>query len=73
MPGSATKARSREQSRVPSAVIFGLAAAGMVLLLAASGGGASNKGTPADWVSVVKIVVGVLPLLLAKATSSRCI
>ena len=45
--------------------IFGLAAVGSVLLLAASGGGASNNSTPADWVSVVKLVVGVLLLLLA--------
>jgi threonine/homoserine/homoserine lactone efflux protein len=33
--------------------------------LAASGGSASKHGAPADWVSVVKIVLGVLLLLLA--------
>ncbi len=45
--------------------VFGLAAAGTILLLAASGGSASNQGSPADWVSIVKIVLGVLLLLLA--------
>ncbi len=45
--------------------IFGLGAAGTILLLAASGGSASEQGAPADWVSIVKIVLGVLLLLLA--------
>jgi threonine/homoserine/homoserine lactone efflux protein len=45
--------------------IFGLAAAGTILLLAASGASASKNGAPADWVSVVKIALGVLLLLLA--------
>ncbi len=45
--------------------IIGLGAAGTVLLLAAGGGSASKNGAPADWVSIVKIVLGVLLLLLA--------
>ena len=45
--------------------IVGLAVAGTILLLAASGGEASSGGAPADWVSVVKLALGVLLLLLA--------
>ena len=45
--------------------IIGLAAAGTILLLAASGASASKNGAPADWVSIVKIALGVLLLLLA--------
>ncbi len=47
--------------------IFGLAAAGTMLLLVASGAEASSSssGVPEEWVSVVKIVLGVLLLLLA--------
>ena len=35
--------------------IFGLAAAGTILLLAASGAEASSSGAPQEWVSFVKI------------------
>jgi len=45
--------------------IFGLAIAGAVLLLAASGAEASSSGAPEEWVSIVKIILGVLLLLLA--------
>jgi len=45
--------------------VVGIAALGTIVLLAASGASASKHGTPATWVSIVKIVVGVLLLLLA--------
>jgi threonine/homoserine/homoserine lactone efflux protein len=45
--------------------ILGLAAAGTILLFAASGAEASNSGSPEEWVSIVKIVLGVLLLGLA--------
>jgi Sap, sulfolipid-1-addressing protein len=45
--------------------VFGLAALGTVLLLIAGGADASSSGAPADWVSFVKLVLGVLLLVLA--------
>jgi threonine/homoserine/homoserine lactone efflux protein len=45
--------------------VAGLAGLGTIVLLLASGGSASSSGEPADWVSVVKIVAGVLLLLVA--------
>jgi threonine/homoserine/homoserine lactone efflux protein len=45
--------------------VFGLAAAGTILLLGASGAEASSSGTPAEWVSIVKIVLGAMLLGLA--------
>jgi threonine/homoserine/homoserine lactone efflux protein len=45
--------------------VVGLAAVGTVVLLAASGGDAGEAGEPADWVSVLKLVLGVLLLGLA--------
>jgi threonine/homoserine/homoserine lactone efflux protein len=45
--------------------ILGLAAVGTILLLAASGAEASSSGAPEEWVSIVKIVLGVLLLALA--------
>lgn len=45
--------------------IFGLAVAGTVLLLVASGAEASSSGAPKEWVSIVKMALGVLLLLLA--------
>ncbi len=45
--------------------VIGLAVLGTIVLLAASGGDASKHGAPADWVSIVKSVLGVLLLLLA--------
>jgi threonine/homoserine/homoserine lactone efflux protein len=45
--------------------IAGIAVLGTIVLLVASGASASNDGAPATWVSIVKIVLGVLLLLLA--------
>jgi threonine/homoserine/homoserine lactone efflux protein len=45
--------------------VVGLAVVGTVVLLAASGGNASKAGAPADWVSVLELVLGVLLLGLA--------
>jgi threonine/homoserine/homoserine lactone efflux protein len=45
--------------------IFGLAVVGTIVLLAASGAGASNSGAPADWVSLVKLLLGVLLVIVA--------
>jgi threonine/homoserine/homoserine lactone efflux protein len=45
--------------------IVGIAALGAIVLLIAGGASASKHGAPATWVSIVKIVLGVLLLLLA--------
>jgi hypothetical protein len=45
--------------------IFGLTALGALVLLVASGAEASESGQPANWVSVLKLVLGVGLLLLA--------
>jgi threonine/homoserine/homoserine lactone efflux protein len=45
--------------------LFGLAAVGTIVLLASSGADASEKGQPADWVNVLKLVLGALLLLVA--------
>jgi threonine/homoserine/homoserine lactone efflux protein len=45
--------------------VLGLAVLGTILLLAASGGSASNAGAPAEWVSIVKLLLGALLLLVA--------
>lgn len=45
--------------------IAGLAVAGTVVLLVSGGAGASESGQPADWVNVLKLVLGVLLLRLA--------
>ena len=45
--------------------IAGLAVVGTIVLLIASGGEASKAGAPADWVSILKIGLGVLLLGLA--------
>src|SRR3954453_5878781 len=45
--------------------VAGLAVVGNAVLLIASGGDASQAGTPADWVSILKLVLGVLLLGLA--------
>jgi threonine/homoserine/homoserine lactone efflux protein len=45
--------------------VAGLTVLGAVVLFAASGGNASESGAPADWVSVVKLVLGVVLLLVA--------
>jgi threonine/homoserine/homoserine lactone efflux protein len=46
--------------------VLGLSIAGAVVLLISSGAGASDQGAPADWVSWLKLVLGLL--LLAVAT-----
>jgi len=48
--------------------IAGLTVAGTVILLVSSGANASDDGDPADWVGVVKIVLGLLLLLVAART-----
>ncbi len=45
--------------------VAGIGVVGTIVLLVSSGASASNHGTPATWVSIVKIVLGVLLLLLA--------
>ena len=45
--------------------IAGIAVLGTIVLLIASGASASKHGAPATWVSILKIVLGVLLLLLA--------
>jgi threonine/homoserine/homoserine lactone efflux protein len=45
--------------------IVGLSVVGTIVLLVSSGADASERGKPADWVNVVKIVLGVLLLLVA--------
>jgi hypothetical protein len=45
--------------------VLGLAVLGTIVLLAASGAGATQSGAPADWVSVLKLVLGVLLLAFA--------
>jgi threonine/homoserine/homoserine lactone efflux protein len=45
--------------------IAGLVVVGTVVLLVSSGADASSDGQPADWVNVLKIVLGALLLLVA--------
>ena len=45
--------------------IAGVAVVGTIVLLIAGGASASKHGTPATWVSIVKIALGALLLLLA--------
>ena len=45
--------------------IAGLALAGTIVLLISNGADASEEGGPADWVNVLKLVLGVLLLLVA--------
>jgi threonine/homoserine/homoserine lactone efflux protein len=45
--------------------VVGLAGVGTVVLLASSGADASEQGQPADWVNVLKLVLGALLLLVA--------
>jgi threonine/homoserine/homoserine lactone efflux protein len=48
--------------------VLGLAAAGTVVLLVSSGADASEDGDPADWVGVLKLVLGLLLLVVAART-----
>jgi threonine/homoserine/homoserine lactone efflux protein len=45
--------------------IAGLAVAGTIVLLVSSGAGASSMSKPAEWVNVLKLVLGVLLVLVA--------
>jgi threonine/homoserine/homoserine lactone efflux protein len=45
--------------------VVGLAVAGTVVLLVSSGADASDQGQPADWVNVLKLVLGALLLGVA--------
>ena len=45
--------------------VLGIAVLGTIVLLIASGASASEQGSPATWLSIVKIVLGVLLWLLA--------
>ncbi len=45
--------------------LLGLAAVGVIVLAASSGAGASDEGQPADWVSILKLVLGLLLVLVA--------
>ncbi len=51
--------------------VFGLAVAGTIVLLAASGAEASSDGAPEEWVSIVKVVLGVLLLLALRQWRGR--
>jgi threonine/homoserine/homoserine lactone efflux protein len=48
--------------------VTGLAVVGTVILLASSGADASDEASPADWVGVLKIVLGALLVLVAAKT-----
>ncbi len=48
--------------------MLGLSFVGAIVLLASSGADASTGGAPADWVSVLRIILGALLLLLAART-----
>jgi threonine/homoserine/homoserine lactone efflux protein len=61
-------ATPRGRSNGPAFIIGwigGLAVVGTVLLIIASATGASEQGEPADWVSILKIVLGGLLLAVA--------
>jgi threonine/homoserine/homoserine lactone efflux protein len=61
----------RARSNGPAFVagwVAGLAVVGTVILLVSSGADASDEGDPADWVGVLKLVLGVLLLLVAART-----
>ncbi len=45
--------------------IVGLAGVGTIVLLISNGASASSQGAPATWVSILKIVIGVLLVALA--------
>jgi Sap, sulfolipid-1-addressing protein len=48
--------------------VVGIAVLGTIVLLVASGASASKHGAPASWVSILKIVLGVLLVLLASSS-----
>jgi threonine/homoserine/homoserine lactone efflux protein len=58
----------RARSNGPAFILgwlFGLGVAGTIVLLASSGADASEQGQPADWVNVLKLVLGGLLVLVA--------
>jgi threonine/homoserine/homoserine lactone efflux protein len=55
----------RSAAAFVAAWVFGLAVVGTVVVLLADGADAADDGAPADWVSVVKIIVGILLVLVA--------
>jgi threonine/homoserine/homoserine lactone efflux protein len=58
----------RARSNGPAFILgwtLGLAVAGTIVLLLSSGADASEEGEPADWVNVLKLVLGLLLLLVA--------
>jgi threonine/homoserine/homoserine lactone efflux protein len=58
----------RARSNGPAFILgwtLGLAVAGTIVLLVSSGADASEEGEPADWVNVLKLVLGLLLLLVA--------
>lgn len=58
----------RARSNGPAFILgwlVGLAVAGTIVLLVSSGADASESGEPADWVGVLKLVLGALLLLVA--------
>ncbi len=60
-------ATPRARSNGPAFVlgwILGMAIVGTIVLLASSGASASDSGEPATWVSILKLVLGVLLLLV---------
>jgi threonine/homoserine/homoserine lactone efflux protein len=61
-------ATPRARSNGPAFIagwVAGLAVVGTIILLASSGADASEGGAPADWASVLKLVLGALLLLVA--------
>lgn len=61
-------ATPRARSNGPAFIlgwIAGLTVAGTIVLLVSSGADASDQGAPADWVNVVKLILGVLLALIA--------
>ncbi len=61
----ATPAGPREGFAFLAGWVVALALGGAVLLLAGSGGDASASGAPATWVSITKIVLGLLLIRVA--------
>jgi hypothetical protein len=61
----ATPAGPREAGAFLAGWVLALAAGGTVLLFLASGGDASEAGAPAEWVSIVKLLLGGLLVRVA--------
>jgi threonine/homoserine/homoserine lactone efflux protein len=48
--------------------VIGLSLVGTIILVASSGAGASDQGEPAEWVGILKLVLGLLLVLVALRT-----